>query len=153
LRTGQILVGLILLVIGLLGEAALLGSFVLTGWYYYPTAYLGFGGTVALFALVAIVGLIMIVNGARRPSFRLTAASPYELGEFSRVVLRELSLGASPGQIATATGVSRKEVDRKLDELKAADYVTPNNHLTERGFNALRWEGRRSVPPARPPPP
>jgi len=58
---------------------------------------------------------------------------------------RRLSLGETPSEIAAATGVSKTEVERRVDELYREGYITRGNRLTEKGYEALSREESRVV--------
>jgi predicted transcriptional regulator len=58
-------------------------------------------------------------------------------GSLDFTVLRALSQRQSAAEIATQTGVAPPIISAKIGQLFQEGYITENNYLTEKGFDAL----------------
>jgi uncharacterized membrane protein len=87
------------------------------------------------------VGVVFLVSGlgifgaeARKPK---TSAKTADLSALDRVVLQMISQNNGQEEIAKSTGVSPAILADKSAALTSAGYLS-GNHLTEKGFEALR---------------
>jgi hypothetical protein len=104
----------------------------------HAVASLGLFNAEALLVLFSIAGVVSIVEGVRGGP-QNTSSSGLKMD-----VLRHLSIGTRPDDITRITGMTKEEVDRQLVELRRQGHTTEENRLTEKGYDALRWKGRRT---------
>ena len=138
MRFGHLIGGLVLV---LLDGALLLavngyGPLVISS---HAVASLGLFNAEALLVLFAIAGVVSVAEGVRGGNSTNIINSGVKMD-----VLRHLSVGTRPDDITRITGITKEEVERQLVELRRQGHTTEENRLTEKGYDALRWKGRRT---------
>ena len=130
MRTDFLFTAIIVTIIGLRGILSLSGVVPFLPANYVVERF-GFTAALAVFALLSVAGLIGIANNF--PSARTVPKLKF-------IILRYIATGRGPDEIAHITGVSKTEVHRQTDELRREGYITGNNRVTEKGYDALRWQ-------------
>jgi Mn-dependent DtxR family transcriptional regulator len=167
--------GVIVFLLGAVGLLEMRGSAVVPVNLAIISTYLTTTGAYVLFGAIALVGLGLIIGGIAtigdKPRVVQTeppvvlaqpivaqmgstpvaqVAAPAQLGyevlsDLDILVLRYLSWGKKPGEIAGATGVSEQIVSEKIARLQMDGYITDGHALTEKGFEALRMVDKRGT--------
>jgi hypothetical protein len=155
--------GAIALLLGAVGLMQVFGSAILPFDLGIVSAYLTTEGAILLFGAIAVVGLLLMIGGlvtlgerenptvvqpavVQQPALVAAQATTYPvLSSLELSILRFVSQGVKPGEIASKTGVSESLVREKIVKLRAEGYMTENNTLTEKGFEVLRASEERLV--------
>jgi DNA-binding CsgD family transcriptional regulator len=140
---GSVLSGLIAMALGVTGILGMYGFIT----YPIPLAalvdFFGFGLTFLMFAAIAVVGVIVIIEGSmteRIVAVPATAAMGrvVAMTSLDLTILQLISEGKSAREISRITGVSRHEVEQRMSILRSEGYLTRDHHLTASGYDAIK---------------
>ena len=144
MRTGAFVAGAVFFLLGCLLAAYLCSAYSLVGTFggYLVSTFQAY---IVFDAILFVFSLVLLGYGSTNPSPESRATqsnSPRVVEESIRgsldfTVLRALSQRQSAAEIATQTGVAPPIISAKIGQLFQEGYITENNYLTEKGFDAL----------------
>jgi hypothetical protein len=157
MSAGTVVAGVITFLLGLAGLAEIFGRPVLPFSLAVVSFYITPLGALLLFAVIAILGLGLIIGGIVEGDRKVVVAEPvaaqpvvvaapgtvpapvgYALTDLDITILRYLSQGKDAHYVSKVTHVDRPTISEKIARLQAYGYVTSRHTLTEKGYEVLR---------------
>ena len=144
MRTGAFVAGAVFVVVGCILAAYLYSVYSLVGTFggYLVGAFQSY---VVVDLVLFVFGFVLIGYGSTNPGPELNeirsnysqAVEDNIRSSLDFAVLRALSQRQTASEIATQTGVAPPIISAKIGQLFQEGYITENNYLTEKGFDAL----------------